>query len=217
MWMAPRARTTHKSGKQLEAEIASALARHRVASHVAKPTRPSVPLRKALSEGNERLISIVQLVNPLYKPPAASVMVEIADHVDRPWESSFSHTTRPTRNDALVWLYGSYAVKSILPHDKEVVRSEIPLGAAYVVIRRGESGRTYGSTIYLPPLESSTIDVAVDAVIETDSISPEVVDMIGHALQGSGGHNGLLRATYIAAIARIANRRIQRQARAPVA
>lgn len=208
--MGRQAHATKKSGKQLDDEIAAALVRYRsTSSHLTKPAPSGTPLRKALSEGNQTLLSIVKLASPLYKLPAASVMVELSDHVDR--EASDLYPLQ-RYNDALVWLYGTMAVKTVTLPGLGGLSTGVPLGASYVSVRKRPIGGSSGSTVYLPPLESSTIEVAVDAVIETGHITPEVVDMIGSALQGRGG---LLRKAYIAAVARIANRRMQNEARAP--
>ena len=81
---------------------------------------------------------------------------------------------------------------------KGSLRTKIPLGFAYVSQRVNvEDGEDTSITIYVPPIDQATIDVAVDATL-TDGKPTQVVDtMIEHALDDRGG---LVRDAYVALV-----------------
>ena len=71
--------------------------------------------------------------------------------------------------------------------------TKIPLGFACVSQCVNEDGEA-SITIYVPPIDQATIDVAVDAALAAGASTPAVVTMIGHALEDRGG---LVRDAYV--------------------
>ena len=82
------------------------------------------------------------------------------------------------------------------------VCTKIPLGSAYVSQRvdvdDSGDGEDTSITIYVPPIDQATIDVAVDATLRDGKPTQAVDTMIGHAL---GDRDGLVRDAYVALVA----------------
>jgi len=89
------------------------------------------------------------------------------------------------------------------------LRTEIPLGFAYVSQR--VDGVDASITIYVPPIDQATIDVAVDATLTKGKPTQAVDTMIEHALDGQGG---LVRDVYVALVVQRAGALTAGEARA---
>lgn len=90
------------------------------------------------------------------------------------------------------------------------LRTKITFGFAYVS-QHVFMGKDAGVTIYLPPIDQATIDVAVDATLISGKPTPAVVTMIENALEGRGG---MLRDAYVALVAQLAGKLSSAEAKA---
>ena len=81
------------------------------------------------------------------------------------------------------------------------LHTKIPLGFAYVSQRVNvDDGEDTSITIYVPPIDQATINVAVDATL-TDGKPTQVVDtMIEHALDALDDRGGLVLDAYVALV-----------------
>jgi hypothetical protein len=193
-----------KTAKQLDTEIAAALARRpnkmigRNTAHLDRKASKPATASKTLRE-------IALIAFPNYK--GRKIRLEVADHVDRQVEGGGTFY-----RDWLVHLSAKYASPVHLPggfSGSPNLRTKIPFGDAYV--SQGVfMGQDSGIRIYLPPIDQATIDVAVDAMLVAGKPTPDVVTMIDNALDGipmppgRSRHRGLLRDAYIALVAQLA-------------
>ena len=87
--------------------------------------------------------------------------------------------------------------------------TKIPLGFACVSQRF--NGEDTSITIYVPPIDHATIDVAIDATLQAGKPAQVVDTMIEHALDDRGG---LVRDTYVALVVQRAGVLSAREAQA---
>jgi len=91
------------------------------------------------------------------------------------------------------------------------LRTEIPLGFAYVSQRVDIDDVDGSITIYVPPIDQAAIDVAVDATLTDGNPTQAVYTMIEHALDDRGG---LVRDAYVALVVQRAGALVAGEARA---
>lgn len=188
-----------KTAKQLEAEIAAALARAPSSSvrrlqHATRAGITKIPDPKKI------LKEIAIIAFPNYK--GRKIRLEEASHVDRQVEGGGTFY-----RDFLVGLYPRHVQAVEQPHafrGPGIKSTEIPFGYAYV--SQGTfQGTDTGIRIYLPPIDEATMTVAVDAMLEAgDKITPVVLQMIENAI-GVPGAN-LHRDAYVALVAQRAGK-----------
>lgn len=185
--------TKKKTAKQLDAEIAAALARSPSRSHHA--TRAGTAKAGKMPDPKKTLKEIALSAFPNYK--GRKIRLEEATHVDRQVEGGGTYY-----RDFLVGLYPKH-VRAV--EQPQAFRgsgnksTEIPFGYAYV--SEGVfQGRDTGIRIYLPPIDEGSISVAVDAMLEAGGkITPAVLTTIEDAI-GVPSAN-LHRDAYVALVA----------------
>lgn len=199
------------SAAQLDREIAAALAQ-----------RPIGRPRKAIKSASpsKTLRHIATRAFPEYK--GRKIVVEVADHVDRQVDSLYYGASDDQMAEDGT-LYRDVLLKLTMLQEGErpgrplrlvkrpdvgrvggSLHTEIPFGSAYVSTR----GKNSSITIYLPPIDQTTIDVAVDATLESGGPTPDVTRMIENALESRTGSAAMisagLRDAYVALVAQLA-------------
>jgi hypothetical protein len=200
-----------KTSAQLDREIAAALAK-----------RPRAAGKSATWSKTLRYIATRAFPN--YK--GRKISIEVADHVDRHVDQLYYGADDEQREELaedVGTFYRDLLYKLTLrregdrpgpgistvnrPHAHRGsgnLRTEIPFGSAYIS-RLAFMGKDGGITIYLPPIDQATIDVAVDATLEAGKPTPAVTRMIGDALEGRGVMvSGALSDAYVALVAQLA-------------
>lgn len=212
-----------KTSAQLDREIAAALAKRsrlssKLPSHLTVPAKRVRNTIRSTGGGSKTLRRIATIVFPKHK---GRVSVEVADHVDRhvgvdtgdegyrdhllKLSQDLSQDRGPTQL-VLIGPTSEGTYRSFLkqPDAYGNVRTEIPFGSVYVS-KHVRMGKDAGVTIYFPPIDQETIEVAVDATLQAGKTTPAVREMIENALEGRIAmvSTGLINA-YVALVAQLA-------------
>lgn len=99
-------------------------------------------------------------------------------------------------------------------HRKGLVRTKIPLGFAFVSQRINvNDSESTSITIYIPPIDQASINVAVDATLEAGEPTQAVNTLIAQALDDDRG--GLVHDAYVALVVQHAHTLTATAAQAP--
>jgi hypothetical protein len=185
---------TKKTARQLDAEIAAALAR---SPRRHRSTQAGTATRAGkIPDPKKTLREIATAAFPNYK--GRKIRLEEATHIDRQVEGGGTHY-----HDFLVHLSPKHM--HVQPVEQPAAfrgaltkNTNILVGFAYV--SQGVfQGQDTGIRIYLPPIDSGAMSVAVDAVLANGKITPEVLTVIESALHVPGEKR--LRDAYVALVA----------------